>query len=264
MSKLALLVGIEYEGTNAELRGCITDIETTKEVLETKLHYNDIVMLTDHTEVKPTKHNIMKALIHLADRSWDEDVKQIWISYSGHGHYKMDDDGDEDDGKDECLCPLDYAQNGKITDDTMNHILGLIRPDVCLTVVIDACHSGTILDLPYRYIAGKKTSVVENPSCKVVCDAIMISGCKDDQKSQETQIVQLDYHEAPKYAGAMTQAFLQVLKKYDYTVQAHTLILEIRKILRNKNLRQVPQLSCTHKLDPSIMFCISNPKSFNT
>ena len=262
MTKLALLIGINYQGSSAELRGCIHDVMATKKVITQHLGYDEVQLMTDHTEIKPTKQNIMKALIHLADRSWDPDVTQIWISYAGHGHYKMDEEDDEDDGKDECLCPLDYATNGKIMDDTMNHILSLIRPDVSLTCMIDACHSETILDMKYRYIAGHKKNVVENPTCKIVCNAVMISGCKDDQTSQETEIL-LDYHLAPEYAGAMTQAFLQVLEKYNYNVSCHTLILEMRKVLRNKNFRQVPQLCSTQKLDPGIMFCISNPTSFN-
>lgn len=258
MTKLALLVGINYENTQHELRGCIHDVVSTKKMLSTKLGYQDIVLMTDHTEKRPTRDNILKALITLTQRSYDEDVHEIWISYAGHGAYKMDDDQDEDDHKDECLCPLDFRQNGMIRDDELNSILSLIHPSVSLVVVIDACHSETILDLRYRYITGKKTNIVENPTCKIPCNAIMISGCKDTQTSQEV----LTYHDAEQYAGAMTQALLQTLEKYDYTVHAHTLILEMRKIIRNRNLRQVPQLCSTTKLDPSILFCISEPKSF--
>lgn len=260
MAKLALLIGINYQGTNAELRGCIPDAVATKKMITEKLGYNEIKLMTDNTEILPTKHNIMKALIHLADRSWDEDVTQIWISYAGHGTYKMDPDGDEDDHKDECLCPLDFRENGYLTDDTLNHLLGLICPNVTLTCMIDACHSETILDMKYRYIAGRKTNVIENPNCKIACNAIMISGCRDDQTSQETL---LDYHIAPQYAGAKTQAFLQVLEKHNYTISCHALVLEMRKALRSKNFRQVPQICSTRKLTPGVMFCISNPVVFN-
>ena len=101
MTKLALLVGINYENTQHELRGCIHDVVSTKKMLSTKLGYQDIVLMTDHTEKRPTRDNILKALITLTQRSYDEDVHEIWISYAGHGAYKMDDDQDEDDHKDE-------------------------------------------------------------------------------------------------------------------------------------------------------------------
>ena len=51
MAKIALLIGINYEGTNAELRGCINDIENTKKVIEERLGYDEVQLMTDHTEI---------------------------------------------------------------------------------------------------------------------------------------------------------------------------------------------------------------------
>lgn len=70
--------------------------------------------------------------------------------YSGHGSQLLNFSGDEMDGYDEVLCPLDYETKGTILDDEINATL--VRPlpgGVMLHAIIDACHSGTVLDLPF-------------------------------------------------------------------------------------------------------------------
>lgn len=70
--------------------------------------------------------------------------------YSGHGSQQRDNDGDEVDGKDETLCPLDFETNGMIVDDEINDtIVKPIPRGAKLHAIIDACHSGTMLDLPF-------------------------------------------------------------------------------------------------------------------
>lgn len=61
-------------------------------------------------------------------------------------------DGDEPDGYDEVIYPVDFRQHGHITDDEMHRIM--VQPlcaGVRLTAIFDSCHSGTALDLPYIY-----------------------------------------------------------------------------------------------------------------
>ena len=66
----------------------------------------------------------------------------------------LDDDGDEDDGYDETLVPVDFAAFGQIRDDDLYRTLVCPMPaGVTLVSVMDCCHSGTVLDLPYKYKA---------------------------------------------------------------------------------------------------------------
>ena len=61
-------------------------------------------------------------------------------------------DGDEADGYDEVIYPVDFRQTGHVTDDEMHRIM--VQPlqgGVRLTAIFDSCHSGTALDLPYIY-----------------------------------------------------------------------------------------------------------------
>lgn len=68
--------------------------------------------------------------------------------YSGHGKRKKNNTGDEVAGYDEYLCPLDFKTRELISDNEINAII--VRPlRVKLHAFIDACHSGTALDLPF-------------------------------------------------------------------------------------------------------------------
>lgn len=70
--------------------------------------------------------------------------------YSGHGARLLNYNGDELDGFDETICPLDYESEGIIIDDEINATVVRPLPEgVTLHAIIDACHSGTVLDLPF-------------------------------------------------------------------------------------------------------------------
>merc|ERR1712020_719073 len=76
----------------------------------------------------------------------------MFFHYSGHGSQTYDSDGDEVDGNDETICPVDYNSAGQIVDDEMNAILVQQLPrGARLTAIFDSCHSATALDLPYVY-----------------------------------------------------------------------------------------------------------------
>lgn len=71
---------------------------------------------------------------------------------SGHGGQTPDLDGDEDDGYDEVIYPVDFRVAGHIVDDDMHIIMvKSLQPGVRLTAIFDSCHSGSALDLPYIY-----------------------------------------------------------------------------------------------------------------
>jgi len=81
-----------------------------------------------------------------------------------------DTDGDESDGFDETILPLDYKRAGQIVDDEINAIMVRPLPPGCrLTAIFDSCHSGTAMDLPFLYNemgqlvkSNKKTKVAQS------------------------------------------------------------------------------------------------------
>jgi len=70
---------------------------------------------------------------------------RVILYYSGHGSQTLDDDGDEEDGWDEVLCPVDYnpvTQANTLRDDRLGEALRKLEGRN-ITVILDACHSGT-------------------------------------------------------------------------------------------------------------------------
>jgi hypothetical protein len=158
----ALLVGINYRGTSNELGGCINDVLNTKRRILSEYPTAKIELLTDDTPVQPTRNNILEKLKDLVSSSMSGDI--LMFHYSGHGSQVPDLHGDEEDGKEETICPIDYATprtimfNGRtkrvdsqIIDDEIHEIISNIPKDVKLLMLSDSCHSGTIGDLKYDF-----------------------------------------------------------------------------------------------------------------
>ncbi|KAI8055559.1 peptidase C14, caspase domain-containing protein [Gilbertella persicaria] len=158
--KKALLIGINYFGTDHELNGCINDVANIKDFISSLYGFQeeDMVILTDDQDPDsrfyPTRANILAAMTWLVSDAQPND--SFFFHYSGHGGRVKDLDGDEEDGYDETIYPVDFEQfegtSGQIIDDLMHDIM--VRPlcEGCrLTCIFDSCHSGTALDLPFVY-----------------------------------------------------------------------------------------------------------------
>lgn len=160
--KLALLVGINsYPNPDVNnLAGCLTDIEMQYQLLVHRFGFNpsDIVMLSDKTELLPTRANILQAFEeHLIAQAKPGDV--VVFHYSGHGSRVQDPSpivvsqcgaNSNPEGLNGTLVPHDaefLAQSD--TEIVVPHIMGrslfLLMERVQtenLTVVLDSCFSG--------------------------------------------------------------------------------------------------------------------------
>lgn len=151
----ALLIGINYFGQKNQLQGCINDVHNMTAFLTQNYGYakEDMVILTDDQQNQmsiPTKENMFRAMNWLVKDAQPND--SLFFHYSGHGGQTEDLDGDEEDGYDQVIYPVDYNTAGHIVDDDMHAIMVTpLQPGVRLTAIFDSCHSGTALDLPYVY-----------------------------------------------------------------------------------------------------------------
>lgn len=151
----ALLIGINYFGQDGELRGCINDTKNLSSFLFERFGYKreDTIILTDDQSdpiMLPTRANIIRAMQWLVKDARPND--SLFLHYSGHGGQTEDLDGDEDDGFDEVIYPVDHKQAGHIVDDDIHAIVVKPLPQgVRLTAIFDSCHSGSVMDLPYSY-----------------------------------------------------------------------------------------------------------------
>lgn len=101
-----------------------------------------------------TKEGIKSAFEKITRDAEEGDV--FVVHYSGHGQQVWDKNGDELDGKDESIVPFDapmkfiknqYEGQNHILDDELEFLIGELRMKLTakgsLTVILDACHSGT-------------------------------------------------------------------------------------------------------------------------
>jgi len=177
-----------------------------------------------------------------------------FFHYSGHGGQIEDTDGDEADGFDEIIFPLDHNQeDGIISDDKLNDLLVRPIPEGCrLTALFDSCHSGSILDLVYLYHSNgqlKRSEVTDRfrELKSSAGDVISFSGCEDHQTSADVK-----KNGVP--VGAMSHAFMKCLEanqKQSY----QQLLKSVQEILRKK-YSQRPQLSSSHKIDTNLSFVL--------
>lgn len=154
-TKRAVMIGINYTGQSGELSGCHNDVKNMKEYLMNVHGFeerNITVLMDDNYHESPTRSNISYAYRNLVSSCRPGDT--VFTHYSGHGGRVRDTSGDEDDGYDETLIPVDFERAGQITDDEL--FQNLVKPmpkGVLMTSLMDCCHSGTVLDLPYRFTA---------------------------------------------------------------------------------------------------------------
>jgi len=233
-NKKALLIGINYINTPYELSGCIDDTNRMKDLLFSH-GFNDCKILTDLTDRKPTKANILNELKNLIVNAKAGDV--LFFYYSGHGSYTYDKNRDETDGKDETIISLDLQE---VLDDEVKTILLKNLPrEVTIIGLFDSCHSGTILDLKYIYLDSdslRNDKYSENDKVSE-CNGnvIMISGCMDSQTSMEAFI-------ESKVQGALTWSFIDCIKKTP-NCSWRELLKSMRDLLKSSGFSQIPQLS---------------------
>mmetsp|Transcript_61359 Transcript_61359/g.146165 ORF Transcript_61359/g.146165 Transcript_61359/m.146165 type:complete len:518 (-) Transcript_61359:32-1585(-) len=152
-NKKALLIGINYVGTDCELGGCINDANNQFRVLTEQFGFDEanIRVMTDESpdELKPTAQNIRDSLDWLVDGAEEGDY--LFFAYSGHGSQLPAQGGSEPDGRNEILCPLDLQEDwwaNSIADDYLYEVFYKRVPDgVRCLCVFDCCHSGTMADL---------------------------------------------------------------------------------------------------------------------
>jgi len=142
-------------GSGDELKMDLFTHEDTKKIKELiKSHgyeENEIRMLLDDggdPTLQPTKHNIEEGMRWLVKDACLGD--RLFFYFAGHGEQVFDQDGDEDDGMDESILPVDHQGdvNQDIVDDEIFEAMVKPLPMGCkLTALIDCCHSGTLLGM---------------------------------------------------------------------------------------------------------------------
>jgi hypothetical protein len=159
----ALLIGCtkyDHLDSSMHLQGPANDVEMMKDLLESRFGFTSeqIVLLSENAgkqELRPTRINIEREFHRLSQIA--KTGEPVVVLLAGHGSQQPDfnplPDDPEPDGLDELFLPADVkAWDGRIgrvpnaiIDDELRAWLSAIEQRQCaVTVIVDACHSGTM------------------------------------------------------------------------------------------------------------------------
>jgi hypothetical protein len=270
--KRALLIGINdylnlpliFENKKIEdLQGPLNDVRIIKGVLVSFYEFeeNNIKVLT---EKEATRENIVKSINEwLVEGTKEGDM--VFFYYSGHGTRIEDQNGDEEDGYDEALCPVDVKPRANdildsklILDDELGELFRKLRGRDVIAIV-DACHSATVTT------RGKGTKQLEDtpgvrarfipvriahPEMRLLQRSIPVQrdipegqiflfSSREDQKSFE-------FNYPDGFHGIFTFNLCELLKKQKFITYIE-LYQQVKKIIREKSkkgfyLEQEPQI----------------------
>ena len=208
--KRALLIGISDYGNTNEDPDKWSNINGANDVklLQPLFSEQGFEVLTLVDE-EATYSAIIKSLNKLTRTCKKGDL--VYVHFSMHGQPVEDLNGDEEDGWDEALIPVDaqmrfeegiYEGSNHLLDDTLEEYFNKIRSKIGtngqLYVVLDACHSGTASRGDEEYVRG-------------VRDGFTRSGkLYTPDRARETN----DYFHVPSQPGQSPVTFIEACRSY--------------------------------------------------
>lgn len=197
----------------------------------------DLTTLLDN---QATYNNIIQQLTHFINKTKKGDI--AYIHFSTHGQPIEDLNGDEADGWDEAIVPIDaykiyrkgvYEGKCHLTDDQMNTYFKELRKKIGTTgflyVVIDACHAGTSSRANDETVRGTNVGFTSNrkifrpsPDKKShykietsvkLSHVMFIEACRADQVNREIKV-------ADKHYGPLSYNIAQTLSAKPLTKDA--------------------------------------------
>jgi len=179
--KYALLVGIDYVGTKDELKSPSLDVS---KIQNTLVGY-ETTIITDYTEVKPTKQNILDAFRTLLQKGTSE-KNTLFFYYSGHGIERPE----------AILC----LNSEIITHTEFRELLNSMNKESTLIAILDTCYSGDLFDLSHDWEKAWTIEGTDTPG-----RVFLLSSSQEDELSYE-------YLTRTGPIGGFTRAYLNTLK----------------------------------------------------
>ena len=230
--KRAFMVGISHYDTALtgyqwnNING-VEDINLLSPILKKQGFY-----LTTLLDEQATYQNITNQLSNFTNQTKKGDI--VYLHFSAHGQPVEDLNGDEDDGWDEAIVPIDaykiykkgvYEGKKHLLDDQLNTYVNKLRtkvgPSGFLYVVIDACHAGTSSRANDETIRGtkvgftyknkvfkpstQKRSHYKIESSNKMSNVMFLEACRPDQVNMEIKV-------ADKRYGPLSYSIAQALQ----------------------------------------------------
>lgn len=189
--------------------------------------------MTSVIDEQATYQNITTQLSSFIKKTKKGDI--VYLHFSTHGQPVEDIDGDEEDGWDEAIVPIDayklykrdfYEGKNHLLDDQLNQFVKKLREKIgaegFLYVVIDACHAGTSSRANDETVRGTKVGFTYNnkvfkpstqkkshykmESSPKMAHVLFLEACRPDQINTEIMVAgkrcgPLSYHIAKALAA---------------------------------------------------------------
>lgn len=255
-----LLFGLNY-GTDPvnKLHGCINDVKAVADYLTgtyVPAGYTCALRVWDDAAYpeRCTRAGMLQELdAFIQEVNADPTCALAWIHYSGHGSCTRDTSGDEADGQDETLVPVDFRTAGMITDDDLAARLAKFAGTAKVVCVMDSCHSGTVCDLKYRWTSPTSATLDNVRAPAMAARILLLSGCLDSQTSADAFGV---LAARPREAGgALTGCLLNALA-LDKPQTAYDVRTATEARLKAGGFVQRPLLTSSYNLAKDMKFGI--------
>lgn len=200
-----------------------------------------------------TFDNIVSQLSQFTTKTKKGDI--VYLHFSTHGQPIEDLNGDEEDGWDESIVPVDaykiyrkgsYEGQKHLTDDLLNKYIKKLRekigPTGFLYVIIDACHAGTSSRSNDETVRGTHVGFTYNnkvfkPSARKkshyriessvkLSNVLFIEACRPDQVNTEIKV-------DGKRFGPLSYNITQTLSGFTLTTNPNDFVENIKRSLIN-------------------------------
>jgi hypothetical protein len=249
VTKTALCIGInDYPGTGSDLAGCVNDARDWGDALTERFFETDLLL-----DAEATGDAIRERIRGKLAGASSGDV--VVITYSGHGTWVPDEDGDEPDHRDEALCPYDIFTAGPLLDDELYDIFCERERGVRAVLISDSCHSGTVARFAPSLRADAPTVRFLPPATFLAPDQarraarvarasagrpryanLLMSGCQDFEYSY-------DAHFGDRPNGAFSYVALATLRDLKQDATYQDWMAEIAGQLPSQDYPQTPGLN---------------------
>jgi len=257
-TRRALLIGInEYDkappgaktaathttsrGKVGPLSGAVNDARAMRDVLTGRYGFAaaNVRLLLN---ADASRNGILSAIAALADSSKQGDI--VLFFYAGHGSLRKNSGrpGPPEDQYDQTIVPVDANYGAvDIRDKELARALWPLAQKTTLTLIFDACHSGTITrgeptSLRYRFAEADTDDVKDSiPAPPLDSVALHISSVQDYQGAPERP------DEAGVDHGVFSAALVKVLASGAPNASAQQIYREVRAMVRSEaNTNQEP------------------------
>lgn len=262
--KYAICIGIDQYGGENQLSGCVNDANSWASFFQ-----NAGFQTRQLLDGDATRNGIIGGIQLVIGKARSGDV--VAIQYSGHGTSLPDQNGDEEDGNDEAIVPIDFAASDVIVDDDIGPLLDQAAPGVAINALFDCCFSGGGTRLlassnvvpklrsqsKVRYmppteamIARHRVQMKQRGTRGLLATdtrmrEVLFAACQPSEKSRE-----MNGH------GLFTAAALSVLQ-HGFSGLTNTTFIQNTVAALGSSRPQTPQLACAPGMENNSLFSFS-------